>query len=342
MSVRIGLIGYGTGGRYFHAPFIEASDECEFVAVVTSSPTRRQQVTSDLPHVQIATSIDDLIALGVDAVVISTPPETRRDLVLEAVQKGLHVVADKPFAPDAATAQLLADSARGADVLLNVFHNRRFDTDIVTARSMLETGELGRLQRIELRCDQDDPGSIEAGPQGGLLRDLGSHVVDQALLLGGEPRFVTAHLEVQELPEGSTDVGFTIGIEHTSGAYSTISASKAYRLESRDLKLLGDAGTYTSNYSDVQAEAIFEGKRPSADRAAWGIESEERWGTVRTSAGSRSIPSLQGDYTRYYDEFARAIEAGGAGPVPAEQGVTVLRVLDAARRSAAEHNAVAL
>ncbi|MCW4457291.1 Gfo/Idh/MocA family protein [Microbacterium sp. MPKO10] len=342
MSVRIGLIGYGTGGRYFHAPFIEASAECELVAVVTSSGSRREQVGSDFPHVQVAGSIDDLISLGVDAVVISTSPETRRDLVLEAVQKGLHVVADKPFAPDAATAKLLADSARDAGVLLNVFHNRRYDTDIVTARAVLQSGNLGRLQRVELRCDQDDPGSIEAGPQGGLLRDLGSHVVDQALLLGGEPRFVTAHLEWQDLPQGPTDVGFTIGIEHQSGTYSLVSASKAYRLESRALALLGDEGSYSSDYSDVQAEAIFAGARPGTDRAGWGFEREERWGTLRTSAGSRSIPSRQGDYTRYYDEFARAIESGEAGPVPAEQGVTVLRVLDAARRSAAEHYAVAL
>ncbi|GAB2529103.1 hypothetical protein GCM10027267_29170 [Paramicrobacterium agarici] len=167
-------------------------------------------------------------------------------------------------------------------------------------------------------------------------------MVDQALLVAGQPRTVTAHLEHQELPAGRTDVGFTIGIEHVSGTHSTVSASKAYRLESRDLKLLGDAGTYVSDYSDVQAKAIVAGDRPAGKRADWGVEAEERWGTLSTRDGTRRIPSRQGDYTRYYDAFAHAVVNGEAGPVPAAQGVTVLRVLDAARQSAAEHHTVTL
>ncbi|PFG29735.1 Gfo/Idh/MocA family protein [Paramicrobacterium agarici] len=340
MTVKIGLVGFGAGGRWFHAPFIAASDECELVGIVTRSPERQRLARDEYPAAYICDSLADLAALGVDAVVITTPPQTRKELVLEAIALGLPIVADKPFAPDAATGSLLAETAERAGVLLNVFHNRRFDADIVTARSVLESGALGALQRLELRCDQDDPSSIEAGPQGGLLRDLGSHVVDQAILLAGEPRRVTAHLEWQNLAQGRTDVGFVIAVEHASGAYSTISASKAYRLESRDLKLLGAAGTYVSDYSDVQAEAVVAGERPAGNRAAWGYESDDRWGTLTTADGTRRVTSEQGDYTCYYDAFAHAVVNGEAGPVPAAQGVTVLRVLDAARQSAAEHRTV--
>ncbi|WP_437583489.1 Gfo/Idh/MocA family oxidoreductase [Paramicrobacterium sp. CJ85] len=342
MTVKIGLVGFGTGGRWFHAPYIAASAECELVGIVTRSPERQRRAREEYPDTQICGSLAELVGLGADAVVITTPPETRRDLVLEAIALGLHVVADKPFAPDAPTGRLLTHEAERTGVLLNVFHNRRFDTDIVTALDVIAGGELGRLRRLELRCDQDDPASIDPGPKGGLLRDLGSHVVDQALLLLGEPVAVTAHLEWADIAEQRTNVGFTISIRHASGAFSHVSASKVYRLVSRELMLLGEAGSYRSDYSDVQTEAIVAGKRPNENRDTWGIESDERWGSLTTAAGVRHVPSLQGDYTRYYDEFARAITSGGAGPVPAEQGVTVLTVLDAAARSDREQITVVL
>ncbi|WP_080792798.1 Gfo/Idh/MocA family oxidoreductase [Corynebacterium pacaense] len=329
MTIRIGLVGYGTGGRWFHAPYIRASRNCELVGVVARSQASKDAVRQDDPTLTAVDSLAELIALGVDAVVISTPPETRQALVLEALDAGVAVVADKPFAPSADKAQELVDAARSRGLLLNVFHNRRQDADLVTARTLRDSGRLGELRGLDLRLDLDAPDTLEPGPGGGLLRDLGSHVVDQALVLMGPARAVTAQLGSIELPEGVTNARFAIEIEHVSGAFSRISASKVDHLVSREMRLYGTLGSYVSDYADVQVLAVFDGHMPADNRETWGIEAEERWGVLRTDAGVEKVPSERGDYTRFYDELAEAVEHGGPGPVPAEQGVEVLRVLDA-------------
>lgn len=342
MSIRIGLVGYGVGGQLFHAPYIRASEACDLVGVVARSPERVAASAADNPGVTVHASLGAMIDAGVDAVVISTPPGTRQSLVLEALGRGVHVVADKPFAPSAEAGRELADVADRADLLLNVFHNRRFDTDIVTARAVIVEQDLGRITRLDLRCDQDDAGTFDGGPSGGLLRDLGSHVVDQALFLLGRARYVSAQLDWVETPAGPADSGFVISIEHESGAHSHVSSSKLNHLTSRELRLHGELGSYASNYNDVQIEALRAGLEPAGQRHQWGYEGRARWGVLTTNAGAQPVPSCQGDHAAFYDGFAKALESGSGGPVPALEGVAVLEVLDAARISAAEHRTVSI
>ncbi|HKT57468.1 MAG TPA: Gfo/Idh/MocA family oxidoreductase [Microbacterium sp.] len=342
MTVRIGLVGYGIGGRLFHAPYLRASEECDLVAVVARSEDAVRRARVDDPGIAIHPSLTSLLDAGVDAVVISTPPHTRRDLVLEAIGHDTAVVADKPFAPTAAEGRLLADRARDRGVLLNVFHNRRRDTDIVTALEVIDSGRLGTVRGPDLRFDLDEPESLEAGLNGGLLRDLGSHVVDQALHLLGPARAVTARMVHVDTASGRTNAGFAIEIEHESGALSHISASKINHLVSKEVRLYGDCGSYVSDYTDVQTAAIRRGERPWQNRRTWGFEQPDRWGILRTDGGETVVPSAQGDYTTYYDEFARAAASGGPGPVPAEEGVAVLQVLDAIVRSDRERRHVML
>src|SRR6476661_10840104 len=260
--MRIGLVGYGVGGRYFHAPFIQAADGCELTGIVARSPQRVAEVHQDLPGVPVFASLGELLDAGVDAVTISTPPQTRRELVLEAVGRGVNVIADKPFAPTAAAGQALVDAAAAAGVLLSVFHNRRWDTDITTLRGVLDEGLLGEVWRFDSRFDLDEPQTLEAGPHGGLLRDLGSHLVDQALWLLGPARSVYAELDFLDLPEGRTDCAFMVVITHRSGVRSHVSATKVNRIQERELRAYGSAGAYTSRGTDVQARAIFAGSRP--------------------------------------------------------------------------------
>ncbi|KQY06330.1 dehydrogenase [Mycobacterium sp. Root135] len=340
--MRIGLVGYGVGGRYFHAPFIQAADGCELVGVVTRSPERAAQVAADLPGVPVFGSQTELLDSGVDAVTITTPPQTRRELVLEALDRRVAVVADKPFAPTAAAGQELVDAARSAGLLLSVFHNRRWDTDVTTLRRVLDGGELGDIWRFDSRFDLNQPQTVEAGPDGGLLRDLGSHLVDQALWLFGEARRVTANLDWVDLPDGRTDGGFVLTIVHASGVHSHVSASKLNYVESRELRVLGSAGSYVSAQSDVQAQAIFAGMRPVDDPSGWGYEAPERWGTLSTADGTSQVPSEQGAYSDYYTRFAAAVEGLGPQPVPAAEAIATLAVLDAARLSDAEGTTVLL
>ena len=170
--MRIGLVGYGVGGRYFHAPFIQAAEGCELTGIVARSPQRVAEVHQDLPGVPVFASLGELLDAGVDAVTISTPPQTRRELVLEAVGRGVNVIADKPFAPTAAAGQALVDAAAAAGVLLSVFHNRRWDTDIATLRGVL-TRASGRGLAIRLSIrSRRAAGPWRPGPDGELLRDL--------------------------------------------------------------------------------------------------------------------------------------------------------------------------
>jgi predicted dehydrogenase len=273
---------------------------------------------------------------GIDAVTITTPPQTRRELVLEAIAAGLHVIADKPFAPSADAGRELDLAANAKGVVLGVFHNRRFDTDVVTLNKVLQSGKLGQLWRIHSRMDFDDPATLEAGPTGGLLRDIGSHLVDQMLWLLGPARSVTANWDLVERAEGITDAGFVLSLNHSSGVHSHISASKLNRLSVRELRAYGDGGSYVSSGTDVQAQAIFAGKKPSDDLNGWGFEAPEHWGTLRTPTGDERVASEQGRYHAYYEAFANAVLTGGRPPVTAEEGIATLAVLDAARKSAIE------
>ena len=151
--MKLGLVGFGFGGRIFHAPSITAADGVELAGVVARSAARRADAAEEYPDVPLYGSLTELLAAGVDAVVITTPPETRRELVLEAIAAGVHVVADKPFAPNAEVGRELVQAAAEAGVILNVFHNRRWDTDIRTLRSVLDSGEVGQVARFESRFD---------------------------------------------------------------------------------------------------------------------------------------------------------------------------------------------
>jgi predicted dehydrogenase len=340
-SLQLGLVGYGTGGRHFHAPFIAAAEGVELAGVVARAPATVAKVQADLPGTSIFSSLAGMIAAGgLDAVTITTPPETRRALVLEAIAAGLHVIADKPFAPSVDGARELAAAANAKGVVLGVFHNRRLDADLRTLARVITDGRLGRLWRIHSRMDLDEPGTLEAGPAGGLLRDLGSHLVDQMLWLLGPAVSVDAQLDIVELAEGPTDAGFTLAIRHASGTHSHLEASKLNRLAAKEYRAYGEAGSYLSSATDVQAQAIFAGRRPADDLAGWGYEPAANWGVLTTAAGAERMPSEQGRYHDYYEAFARAVHDGTPPPVTAEQAIRTLAVLDAARESAASGRSV--
>jgi predicted dehydrogenase len=287
-------------------------------------------------------SLADLLDAGVDAVTITTPPQTRRELVLQAVAAGVPTIADKPFAPDADGGRELVAAAREAGVPLNVFHNRRWDADIRTLSAVLQSGALGELWGVESRMDQDNAATLEVGPDAGLLRDLGSHLVDQVLWLLGPARTVYAELDFVEPRGARTDCRFTVSLTHAGGARSRVSASKVNHIEDRELRAYGSAGSYVARGTDVQAQAVFAGRRPVDEGDAWGYDAPEHWGTLNTAAGSERVPSAQGAYQEFYRRFAAALRGEGEFPVPAEEAVHTLEVLDAARVSAAENRVVEL
>jgi len=339
--MKIGVVGYGTGGQHFHTPFIAAAKGCTLAGIVARANKTIAKVRADWPDTPIFASLTDMIEAGVcDAVTITTPPHTRRELVLEAINAGLHVIADKPFAPNYADAMELGKAANEAGVTLGVYQNRRFDADLQTLLKVIADKRLGKVWRIHSRMEQDSPDTIEQGPTGGLLRDLGSHVVDQMVYLLGPVVTVDAQLDHHEMENGLTDVGFTITLRHENGAHSHLSASKMNYIEARELRAYGEKGSYRSLTTDIQAQDIFAGKRPANDLSGWGYEPKANWGQLSTKAGKEIIPSQQGRYHDYYEAFEQAVRAGTPPPVTAEVGARTLAILDAALFSAKEGRAV--
>lgn len=332
--LRVGVVGYGAGGRLFHTPFIEAAGGVEIAGVVARAPARVAEARADWPGVEVFGSLAELLDSGVDAVTITTPPGTHFDLAREAIESGVHVVVDKPFVPSSAEARELIDLATKAGVLLSVYQNRRWDADLVTLAGVLEAGSIGRVWRVASRMDQDNAASLRAGRGNGLLLDLGTHLLDQMVWLLGPVATVSAQLHHVELDEGLTDAAFAVTLVHRGGAVSSVESTKAHRLALRELRALGTDGAYSATSTDVQELAVKAGSRPAYYPNSWGYERPEHWGTLVTASGEERVPSAQGRWHDFYTQFGSAVRGEAKQPIPASEALHVLRVIECARDSA--------
>ncbi len=333
VAVRIGLVGYGFGGRYFHAPLILGTEGCELAGVVTRSPERRAEVEAEHPGTPLFDTIDDLVAAGVDAVTVCTPAATHTPLTEDIIRRGLPVVCDKPFALDAVAARGTVELAEREGVLLSPYQNRRWDSDLLTLRRLIDGGAFGELRRFESAFERwaDEASPPPAG--GGLLRDFGAHLVDQALFLFGPVTRVYA--ETHEVsPENEDD--FRILLQHASGMRSQLSGAWRQSAPGPRFRVTGSEASFVlTGPMDGQEEALIAGRSPATDGDDWGREPEHAWGTLHRGVESETVPSERGRWDEYYAQFAAAVR--GAGPVPVDpwDAVASTTVVDAARRSAA-------
>ncbi|MGW5661793.1 Gfo/Idh/MocA family oxidoreductase [Streptomyces sp. NPDC003758] len=344
--LRVGLVGYGLAGSVFHAPLIAATEGLVLDTVVTSNPERQQQARAEFPDVRVAATTDELWprAGELDLIVVASPNKTHVPIATAALEAGLPVVVDKPVAGTAAEARGLAALAEERGLLLSVFQNRRWDNDFLTLRKLLADGELGDVWRFESRFERWRPkpkgGWRESGDPaeiGGLLYDLGSHVVDQALVLFGPAAAVYAESDVRR-PGAEADDDTFIALTHTSGVRSHLYVSATAAQLGPRFRVLGSRAGYVKYGLDPQEAALREGLRPGPE---WGQEPESLWGRVGAgesplTGGGSPEPTLPGDYPAYYAAIAKALREGGPNPVTALEAAAALDVLEAARRSARE------
>jgi len=353
-DLRVGLVGYGLAGSVFHAPLIAATEGLTLDTVVTANPDRQRQARDEFPDVRIATAPDDLWprAHELDLIVIASPNRTHVPLATTALKAGLPVVVDKPVAGTAAEARELAALAEDRGLLLSVYQNRRWDNDFLTLRKLLAEGKLGEVWRFESRFERWRPqpkgGWRESGDPaeiGGLLYDLGSHVVDQALVLFGPAAQVYAESDIRR-PGAEADDDTFIAVTHTSGVRSHLYVSATTAQLGPRFRVLGSQAGYVKYGLDPQEAALRDGRRPQTT-ADWGTEPESLWGRVGSgdsplTGGGRPEPTLPGDYPAYYAAVTRALNDDGPNPVTALEAAAALDVLEAARRSARDGVAVAL
>ncbi|WP_335940356.1 Gfo/Idh/MocA family oxidoreductase [Streptomyces sp. PTD5-9] len=347
-ALRVGLVGYGLAGSVFHAPLIAATDGLVLDTIVTSDEERRGRARAEFPDVRFAASPQELWARAdeLDLVVLASPNRTHVPLAAEAIEAGLPVVVDKPIAGTAAEARELAALARERGLLLSVFQNRRWDNDFRTIARLLADGELGAVQRFESRFERWRPqlkgGWRESGDPreiGGLLYDLGSHVVDQALVLFGPVVRVYAESDVRR-PGAAADDDTFLALTHANGVRSHLYVSATAAQLGPRFRVLGSTAGYVKYGLDPQEADLRAGLRP-ANGSPWGEEPEALWGRIGSgespaTGGGAPVPTVPGDYRAYYAAVHKALRGRGDNPVTALQAAAALDVLEAARRSARE------
>lgn len=342
--LRVAIIGYGLAGRVFHAPLVAAEPAMEVAAIVTSDPGRARAAAHEHPGARVMASADELWAApgALDLVVVAAPNRAHVPLARAAIAAGVAVVVDKPLAPTAAEGRALADEARAAGVPLSVFHNRRWDGDFLTLRRLLADGALGSPVRLESRFDRWRP-EVDAGrwreradpaDAGGLLADLGSHLIDQAIVLFGRPVEVRAELDARR-PGALVDDDCVVALRHAGGERSHLWASMLAPDDPPRLRAVGLRGAYVKHGLDGQEQALREGAVPGGP--GWGVEPPERWGRLYDGSGSRPVPTEPGAYPAFYAAMARTLRDGSPPPVDPGDAVVVLEVIEAARRAAPQH-----
>jgi predicted dehydrogenase len=339
--IRTAVVGYGVAASVFHAPLIAATEGLALSAVVTGDRSRAEAVRQRYPQAWIVPSVADLLREPdrLDLVVVASPNRSHVPVGLAVVEAGLPVVIDKPVAATVADAGRLRDAAAARKVLISVFHNRRWDGDALTVRRLLDEGEFGRVHRFESRFERWRP-QIKAGAwreradpaeAGGLLYDLGSHLIDQALWLFGPVG--QSYAEVRTVRPGAlVDDDVFLALVHETGTVSHLWASSVAADLGPRLRVLGSRAAYVKYGLDPQEAALRNGGSPG--QPGWGREPAESWGRLGTPDGTRTVPTEPGAYQDYYAAIRNALRGTAPVPVPIEQAIEVLAVIEAAQRSA--------
>jgi scyllo-inositol 2-dehydrogenase (NADP+) len=336
-ELRAGLIGFGLAGSLFHGPLIAAAPEISLATVVTRNPDRAAQARAEHPGVSVEARVEAVWerAGEHDLVVIATRNDSHVELATQAIDAGLAVVVDKPLATTSLDARELVAHAERAGVPLTVFHNRRWDSDQLTLRRLIAEGSLGDVTRYESRFERwrpqvrPDAWRENTAPHegGGVLLDLGTHLIDQGLVLFGPVSRVYGEVNVRR--GGPADDDVFLALEHDSGVRSHLWASSVAGARGPRLRVLGSSAAFVVDELDGQEDALKAGLRP-AGSDDWGAEPESRWGRLVRGDESGPVRSEKGAWPRFYEQVGRALR--GEGPMPVDPGdaVKVLEVLERA------------
>jgi predicted dehydrogenase len=336
-ELRVAVIGYGLAGRLFHAPVIEATPGLRVTTIVTANAERAAAARARHPSASVVPVADELWAQPdrYDLVVVAAPNYAHESLALAAMATGLPVVIDKPVATSSAAAERLAAAAEASGVPVMPFHNRRWDGDFLTVRRLMREGALGDILRFESRFERWRPtarpsarrelaGADEAG---GVLFDLGSHLIDQALALFGPVAAVYAEVE-RRREEVPVDDDTFVALTHASGVRSHLWASHMAADVGPRLRVLGSSAAYVKHGLDVQAFRLQAGGRP--DEPGFGRDPRDAWGEVRAGDESRTVETEPGDYRAFYAGVAATVRDGTPPPVALEDAIAGLRIIEAA------------
>lgn len=341
--INTALCSFGMSGRIFHAPFISIHRGFIFYGVWERSKNLAQE---KYPDVKVFRTYEEMLAdPAVELVVVNTPSYTHYEYARKAILAGKQVVVEKPFTATVADAEELIELAEKQNVKLSVFQSRRYDSDYQTVRKVIADGLLGDIVEAEIHYDRYSPAlspkvhKETPGPAVGGMYDLGSHLIDQALYLFGMP--VAVFGDVFSMRQNSrVDDYFEILLYYSS--FRVRLKSTYFAREPQGFIIHGKKGSFIKSRADVQEAALQAGQLPGSK--GWGMEPETERGLLHTEKDGKiireNIPTLRGNYLEYYEGIYDALRKNAALPVKGEDGLNVIKIIEAAYRSNKERKVI--
>jgi len=341
-QIKTAILSFGLSGKVFHAPFINLHKGFELAG---SWERSKKQIQEVYPGVQSFPSLESILADdSIQLVVVNTPTNTHYEYTKAALLAGKDVIVEKAFTTTVSEAEELKAIAEKKGLKISVFQNRRWDSDFKTVQKIKQSGVLGDIVEAELRFERYKPNvgpkqhKENPGPGAGLLNDLGPHLIDQALCLFGMPKSLQA--SIRTIRENSqVDDWFDILLQYKK----TIVRLKSSLMVAEQLPgfvLHGTKGSFIKSRADVQEPNLLSGMVPGTND--WGTEPETESGFLTTDKDGQlikeKIKTEQGDYYGYYDAVYKAISENKPMPVTVDDGINVMKVIEAARKSDANKN----
>jgi len=330
--MRAGIAGYGLAGRVFHAPLLKGCGY-DVASILTTNPERIAQAKSDFPQAQIFTELDAFLDSGLDLVVIASSNVAHLPQTRAALERQIPTVVDKPMGRTVAEVKEMIDLSRKQNTLLTTFFNRRWDSDSLTIKKMLSTGELGQPFRFDGRFERFRPErnlaswreNLSPEDGGGLLLDLQSHLISTALDYFGPAQLVSA--SVRSI-RGGADDDVTVVLKHESGVDSYLAASAVSGAPGPRVRLLGSKGALVINQLDPQEDALRSGEIPFGGAWAYPMTSEA---LIHKGEEVIAVESVSGNYAAFYTLVKAAIESGSPAPVSLADALRVAEIIEEAR-----------
>ena len=333
--IRTAVVGFGISGKVFHAPLIAADPQYSLDVIVTADPARAAEAARLYPQARIVPTPEEMFALSpdLDLVVLGTPPHTHFDLAAAAIAHSLHVVVDKPFVPTSTQGAELIALASDAGVQLTVFQNRRWDADFLTLRKLLQRQGLGEVRTFESRFEWWRPegfgnwrDSTALAQGGGILHDLGAHLIDQAIQLFGPVARSRGETANRGPDPDAADTEAFVSLLHESGVRTRLWMNGMAAQVGPRFHVLGSEAGYTKWGLDGQEPALAAGTKPSDP--AYGIEPQESWGLLGVDGATSPVPAERGAYPEFYVQLAAALRGMGPLPVDPAEPLEVLRIIE--------------
>ncbi|HYE11120.1 MAG TPA: oxidoreductase [Patescibacteria group bacterium] len=339
--IKTAIIGYGMAGSIFHSPILSSMNNFDLVKIYTTNTDSIKAIERLYPDTMVVSDVKEILSdETIELVVIASPNTHHFSLAKEALLAGKHVVVDKPFTVTSAEADELICFAQKQNKMMSVFQNRRWDSDFKTLKKVVDSGLLGTLVECEIHMDRyrnyikDRAWREDDIPGSGVLYDLGSHLIDQALILFGTPNAITADLRMQRQVAKTTD-SFEL-ILHYNKLKVTLKSGMLVRAALPHFILLGENGSFVKYGVDVQEGDLKAGLTP-LNKANWGEEPEELYGTICTTANGLDVKgkvkSEKGDYREYYTNIYDVLVHKDELIVTPQQGRSTIRLIEYAMES---------